>query len=545
MASAQGLCTNITGCDLARRARVLDVPAGAPLLCPYCGQPLEPTPVPSALRPLIFCGVLAVVVLGGGILMAAWLNPRHLNALVPPPWLAPKKPAPQAVAPPSVRPPKAPTVAMQAPSPAAPVQPPKPAIMAPPAPVPVRRVVLRLAAADATAAALAPPLAQGFLQETGAGDAMPRPGSGPGETLVVAGSGVAVAIETGNPGAADITLAAGLAPAATGSAAIPVGLEGMAVIVHPSRSLAALSLVQLRALCAGTVTDWTALGSGRGPIHVYVPGVGDPVFGLFATLQPADRLLPAAAQRIEGSAALAARVADDPNAIGIVPLADIGAARAVPIGGPGAEAVAPERFNVATEDYPLVSRVLLYEPHEGAGPGRDFAAFALSPRGQDAVARAGFVPLTIVTQPVTISPAAPTLYRALLTGAERLSVDFRFRPNTPVLDDRGVADVDRLAAWIAATHMPAARIVLAGFAEDRGGAGHSRDVSMWRVGTVASALLRRGVKVEHTAWFGAALPVPADGDDAAVRDRRVEVYVKSAAAPVAPQRGRGHAAAHS
>ena len=46
----------------------------------------------------------------------------------------------------------------------------------------------------------------------------------------------------------------------------PIGIDGLAVIVHPENSIAELSLVQLRDLYSGRVIDWQALGSDVGEV---------------------------------------------------------------------------------------------------------------------------------------------------------------------------------------------------------------------------------------------------------------------------------------
>ena len=46
----------------------------------------------------------------------------------------------------------------------------------------------------------------------------------------------------------------------------PIGLNGLAIIVHPGNSIEALSLVQLRDIYSGRVLTWQALGGDAGEI---------------------------------------------------------------------------------------------------------------------------------------------------------------------------------------------------------------------------------------------------------------------------------------
>lgn len=47
---------------------------------------------------------------------------------------------------------------------------------------------------------------------------------------------------------------------------LPIGLDGLAIIVHPSNKIETLSLAQLRDLYHGRILDWKTLGSDKGEV---------------------------------------------------------------------------------------------------------------------------------------------------------------------------------------------------------------------------------------------------------------------------------------
>jgi len=50
---------------------------------------------------------------------------------------------------------------------------------------------------------------------------------------------------------------------------IVVGIDGLAVIVHPSNPLLALSIDQIRAIFSGRIRDWRELGGAPGAIELF------------------------------------------------------------------------------------------------------------------------------------------------------------------------------------------------------------------------------------------------------------------------------------
>ena len=302
-----------------------------------------------------------------------------------------------------------------------------------------------------------------------------------------------------------------------------VGVQGIAAIVSPANRVPSLTVRQLRGVLSGQIRDWAELGGLAGAIRVVLvdarENASDAPQGVLTGLD-----VSASAQPVESETAVAAAVAGDPAAIGLVSVASAGAARALALADGGA-AIAPTPFNIASEDYPLTRRIYLYATQTGPNVRR-FAEYTGTPAGQTVVEASGITPLTIRSEPVAVADIASDRLRQALAGTSRLSVVFRFNGNGTELDSRSVRDFERLAAYARAQRGGPSRLLLAGFADNSGTAAQNGSVSQKRLEAVLAGLGRAGVTPGRYGAFGADDPVAdnatAEGRE---RNRRVEVYV--------------------
>jgi phosphate transport system substrate-binding protein len=185
-------------------------------------------------------------------------------------------------------------------------------------------------------------------------------------------------------------------------------------------------------------------------------------------------------------------------------------------------------LTVATEDYVLARRLYLYGPDPGAPPtARRFIEFALSSQGQKIVEETGFVSLTIQAEPAKVPSGAPVEYRNLVGGSQRLQFDFRFAFNSSDLDNRALRDARRLADFMQASRVTPDRLLLIGYADNRGSPPSNKALSERRATAVGSFLVQDGIKAGKIVGLGDLLPVADNAtDDGREKNRRVEVYVR-------------------
>jgi len=310
-----------------------------------------------------------------------------------------------------------------------------------------------------------------------------------------------------------------------------IALDGLAVIVHPSNRLRALTVEQVRNAFAGRVRDWAQLGGTPGPIVLHARDDRSGTYDTFRALVMGDVALSGAATRYESTAQLAAAVAADPRAIGFVGLAGVDGARALALSERGTVPLAPDALSVATEDYVLARRLFLYSRERPRAEVQALLDFVLGPGGQAVVEQVGFVPQDIRA----LAQRAPdnAEYRALVAGARRLSLNFRFGEGAAVLDNKAVEDIERLARFMRAPAQAGHELLLIGFA-DRSESTPLEALSLSndRVDLVAAELRAEGLRVARQRGLGQIAPVASnDNAEGRLRNRRVEVWIRPIAAP--------------
>lgn len=412
---------------------------------------------------------------------------------------------------------------------------------------------LRVQGSNTIGAALMPALVQGQLRAQQASAIEQRPGALANETVITAhdAQGQALRIDIAAHGSSTGFTALGRGDADLAASSRPIsdaeaqqlkalgdlraaraeqviGLDGVAVIVHPDNPLPQLSTQQLAQIYAGQIQRWEQLGVAGGAIHLYARDDRSGTFETFKALvlEPHQATLAARVQRFEASDELAARVLADRQAIGFSSLAAVHGAKVLAIAEGDAPAMLPERPLVASEDYPLSRRLYLYLPANAKPQAKALADFAQSPAGQAIVAEQGFVSQQINAQPVPAQADMPPRYRSLAQQAQRLSVNFRFQEGSASLDNKALRDVQRVADYLRQAGKLQSKAVLVGFGDPKETPGRAALLSRLRAQAVRRELARDGVEVLQVTGMGDELPVAGnDLEQGRLRNRRVEVWV--------------------
>ncbi|MDF0732030.1 substrate-binding domain-containing protein [Pseudomonas entomophila] len=412
---------------------------------------------------------------------------------------------------------------------------------------------LRIQGSNTIGAALGPALVRGLLQAQGATAIDSRPGAQANETEILArdaqGRPVQAHIAAHGSSTGFAALGNGDADLATASRPISdseaqqlrhlgdlrgaaseqvIGLDGVAVIVHPDNPLQQLTTEQLAKVFSGQVQRWEQLGAAGGPIHLYARDNRSGTFETFKALvlEPAHTALSADARRFESSEALAAQVLADRQAIGFSSLATVHGAKVLAIAEGNAPAMLPTRVLVASEDYPLSRRLFFYLPAVPSAQARALAEFAQGPAGQAIVAGQGFVSQQIKAQTVPVQLDMPARYRSLAGEAQRLTVNFRFQEGSASLDNKALRDVQRVADYLRVTGKLHDKAVLVGFGDPKETPGRAALLSRLRAMAVRRELARAGVEVREVTGMGDELPVAGnEQEQGRLRNRRVEVWV--------------------
>ncbi len=307
-----------------------------------------------------------------------------------------------------------------------------------------------------------------------------------------------------------------------------LGLDGLAIIVNKNNPVAALSTSQVAKIFTGEIADWKEVGGAAGPIEILARDDKSGTYDTFKALVLGKGKLAAGAVRLEDSRALSDRVASDAGAIGFIGLPYIRSAKAVAISDAGVTPLVPNRLTIATEDYLLSRRLYFYVAASPDPLVRRFVEFVLGSEGQDVVARTGFVELNVKAGSAAAAVNSNPEYVRAIAGAERLSLNFRFRPGSSDLDNRALADLDRVAGFLSKPGQNRGGAVLCGFSDSVGGSEGNQALSVKRANAVADEFRRRGITPAEVTGFGAANPVASNKtEDGRQKNRRVEVWLRS------------------
>jgi phosphate transport system substrate-binding protein len=181
-----------------------------------------------------------------------------------------------------------------------------------------------------------------------------------------------------------------------------VAYDGIAVIVHPSNPIEAISLEELSKVFSGQVGDWDGLGvGGLRPIQVVSRDSASGTYEAFKELvitmggKEQSRDYAASALKQTSNQGILALVAQTKSAIGYVGLGYLGeSVKTVPVvpagGGP---AVAPTVESVTAGTYPISRALYCYTNGEPTGELKGYMDWIKGPEGQRIVEELGFVPV--------------------------------------------------------------------------------------------------------------------------------------------------------
>ena len=220
----------------------------------------------------------------------------------------------------------------------------------------------------------------------------------PEVNITVRGGGSGVGIAALLDGAIDIAMASrpmktkelkkarakGIEPVAT-----VIARDGIAVIVHPTNPVDALTLSQVRAIYTGKIDRWSEVGGKRETIVVISRDTASGTFEIFKKLALKGAKVRPDALMLASNRAVATTVAQTPGAIGYVGLGYLSpGVKALQIDG-----IHPNPETVKSGRYPLARPLFLYTNGPPRGLSAEFIDFVLSPTAQKIVEEVGFIPV--------------------------------------------------------------------------------------------------------------------------------------------------------
>jgi phosphate transport system substrate-binding protein len=176
---------------------------------------------------------------------------------------------------------------------------------------------------------------------------------------------------------------------------VPIGLDGLALIVHESNPITNLTLLQTRDIFAGKVLNWVQLGGKESEIQLVSREEGSGSRDTFATRVMGDESVSLTAVVMPTPTDVIEYVAEHPTAVAYVSAAVVRSLmdeNPANDGTAGVRVVAlegalPTLATIREQSYFLIQPIYLLSATEPAGRVRQFLDFAVSPAGQEIVAR--------------------------------------------------------------------------------------------------------------------------------------------------------------
>uniref|UniRef100_A0A832I294 Phosphate-binding protein n=1 Tax=Eiseniibacteriota bacterium TaxID=2212470 RepID=A0A832I294_UNCEI len=175
---------------------------------------------------------------------------------------------------------------------------------------------------------------------------------------------------------------------------IPVARDGLAIYLHESNPVEALSLEQLRGIYTGRITNWKELGGPDARIVLYSRENNSGTYVYFKDHVLGGRDYSPACQTLPGTAAVVNAVARDPHGIGYGGGAYGRGVKEIAVRKDAASpAVKPSLETVRDGSYPVSRYLYFYLRQRPTGEAKAFVDWVLSDEGQQIVTKVGYFPV--------------------------------------------------------------------------------------------------------------------------------------------------------
>lgn len=164
-----------------------------------------------------------------------------------------------------------------------------------------------------------------------------------------------------------------------------IGIEGVAIVTHPSMSIKSISLEQLDGIFEGTITQWSQLGGPNKKINVYSRNEGSSTRAFVEDVVMLGAKFSRDAKVFDSAANLTDAVAEDPFGIGYLTSKNLNnKVKSVAING-----VEISDKTLLLKLYPLSRDMFLVSKNSASHVAKDFVRYSLSAAGQEVLVKYG------------------------------------------------------------------------------------------------------------------------------------------------------------
>jgi phosphate transport system substrate-binding protein len=168
-----------------------------------------------------------------------------------------------------------------------------------------------------------------------------------------------------------------------------IAMDGIAVIVHPSNPVSALTKEEIKSIYTGGISNWSKVGGKNQKIVIVSRDSSSGTFETFNELALEKEKVRPDALLNASNQAVATTVGNTPGAIGYVGLGYLSSS----VKGLEVNGVKPAKENVVNGSYAYARKLFMYTDGKPNGLVKQFIDYVMSKDGQKLVDKAGFVAL--------------------------------------------------------------------------------------------------------------------------------------------------------
>ena len=166
-------------------------------------------------------------------------------------------------------------------------------------------------------------------------------------------------------------------------------IDGVAVVVHPSNPVGALTAAQVQEIFAGKITNWKSVGGRDAAIHLFTRDEASGTREVFWEKLLKKGAVSDGANVVASNGAMKSALTGDPDAIGYISIGHVDTS----LKAPTLDGVAPTQENARSGKYPIVRQLYMNTKGEAQGLTGAFIQYILGPEGKQMTAAAGYLPL--------------------------------------------------------------------------------------------------------------------------------------------------------
>lgn len=164
-----------------------------------------------------------------------------------------------------------------------------------------------------------------------------------------------------------------------------IGIEGVAIVVHPSMNIRSISLEQLDDIFEGAITNWKQLGGPNAKINLYIRNDGSTTRAFVEDVVMKGAKFARDAKVFESAVGLSDALGEDPHGIGYLTNKNLSKqVKAVAIDG-----VEISDKTLLLKLYPLYRDMFLVNKNSASPAAKDFVRYSLSAIGQEVLVKHG------------------------------------------------------------------------------------------------------------------------------------------------------------